>query len=258
MPDASSAETSAGTARALPPHRAARLAGELPLSVSARLTMILCGFIPLLHAAAVVTPAALVAAGFAGPRCLLLVPVVLYLAPPLVVRGCTLVRPLSPGAFRVGSGAFLWWWFTAQWQVIFARLPAFEEALRLVPGLYSTWLRAWGAHVGRFVYWSPGITITDRSLVRIGDRVVFGMGVRLNAHVLSPGADGSAHLYLAPVRVGRDSLVGGYSLLLAGCDVGPGEVTPPLKTLHPFTRWAGGRRTPVPGSPLLVRDEGAR
>jgi hypothetical protein len=256
MPDASSADIpGGGSAGALPSSRAA-VAGDMLLSPSRRLVMILCGFLPLVHAAAAIAPVALVGAGMSRPRMLVIAPIVLYLAPALLVRACTWARPLPSGAFRVGSGAFLWWWFTAQPQVIFSRLPFLEELLRVVPGLYSAWLRIWGARIGAFVYWSPGVAIADRSLVRIGDRVVFGMGVRLNAHVLAPGADGSPHLYLAPVHIGSDTLVGGYSLVLAGCEIAPGQVTPPLKTLHPFTRWAGGRRTAVEGSPL-VRGETA-
>lgn len=259
MPDASSAEiqddSPAGT---MPYRRAATVVGEMPLSTSRRLAMVLCGFIPLAHAAAAITPLALVGLGMARPRTLLLVPVVLYVAPALFVRACTRARPLSSGAFPVGSGAFLWWWFTAQPQVLFSRLPFLEELLRVVPGLYSMWLRLWGARIGAFVYWSPGVAITERSLVRIGDRVVFGMGVRLNAHVIAPGADGSPHLYLAPVRIGSDTLVGAYSLVLAGCEIAPAQVTPPLKTLHPFTRWADGRRTPLAGSPLVARPQGER
>jgi len=257
MPGVSSADLDGADARAASDRRAVRVSGEMPLPAGRRLAMILCGFIPLVHAAAAAAPIALVAAGMARPRLVLLGPLVLYLAPPLVVRACTAVWPLPSGAFPVGSPVFLRWWFTAQWQVIFSRFPSFEESLRLVPGLYSLWLRIWGAHVGGLVYWSPGVAITDRSLVRIGQRVVFGLGVRLNAHVMSAGADGLPHLYLGPVVIGDDTLVGGYSLVLAGCEVAPGQVTPPLRTLHPFTRLAGGRRAPVPGSPLVSRPEEA-
>lgn len=218
--------------------------------------MIGCGFIPFVHAACTVLPAVLVWAGAARPYALLSVPAVLYLAPAIVVRIATWVRPLASGAFPVSSSAFLWWWFTAQFQVLFSRLPFLEELLRTVPGLYSVWLRIWGARVGSLVYWSPGVAIADRSLLRLGDRVVFGMGARLNAHVLAPGSDGTPHLYLAPISVGSDAIVGGYSLLLAGCEIGPGEITPPLRTLHPFTRVTGGRRRAVEGSPMPRRQTG--
>ena len=230
---------------------ATRLAGGMPLSAADRLVMILCGFIPLIHVMIAAVPLALAAGRLSAGPALLLCPAALYLLPAVVVRACTWVRPLRSGAYPVGSPTFFWWWFAAQWQVVFLRLPVLEELLRLVPGLYSLWLRIWGAHIGSLVYWSPGLAITDRSLLRIGDRVIFGLGARLNAHVISPGADGVNLLYLAPIQIGRDTLVGAYSLMLPGCEIAQGEVTPPLKTLHPFTRWAGGRRLPAADSPLV-------
>ena len=57
-----------------------------------------------------------------------------------------------------------------QLQVLYSAFPA----LRLVPGLYSAWLRLWGSRVGRAVYWTPQVKITDRGLLKVGDGVVFG------------------------------------------------------------------------------------
>jgi acetyltransferase-like isoleucine patch superfamily enzyme len=105
----------------------------------------------------------------------------------------------------------------------------------MVPGLYSLWMRAWDAKVGAFVYWSPGVRILDRPLLNVGSRVVFGAGVRLNGHVVLPRDDGSMQLAVGTIRLGSDTLVGGYSLLLAGVHVADAQVTPPLRTLQPFT-----------------------
>jgi hypothetical protein len=118
-----------------------------------------------------------------------------------------------------------------------------EETIRMIPGLYSAWLRLWGARVGALTYWSPGVVILDRPLVRVGKRVIFGVGARLNAHVLAPDGPRRMALYLAPIAVGDDALVGGYSLLLPGCEIAAGEVTPPFRTMHAFSRFANGRRT---------------
>ena len=166
----------------------------------------------------------------------------LFLLPPLVVRASTWWSPLASGRLEPGSRGFLHWWFTAQWQVIFTRLPMLEETIRMIPGLYSLWLRLWGARVGALVYWSPGVVILDRPLVRIGKRVIFGVGARLNPHVLAPNGPRRMALYLSPITIGDDALVGGYSLLLPGCEVAEGEVTPPFRTIHAFSRFANGRR----------------
>ena len=141
------------------------------------------------------------------------------------------------------------WWFTSQWQVIFNRLPWIEEIIRLTPGLYSFWLRLWGARIGKFVYWTPGLQILDRPLLDIGDRVVFGAGVKINPHIIMPNRNGQLALLVAPVRIGADALVGGYSLLLAGSWIGPGEASPGKRILAPFAGWVGGRRVDATDEP---------
>jgi hypothetical protein len=237
MPDVLSAERPAA-AEPVPRTRALDVPGH------ARALMVVLGFIPALHAIAVLLPLALAATGRIRPAAAWLSPAILFLLPPLVVRTTTWVRPLASGRLEPDSRGFLHWWFTAQWQVMFTRLPMLEEAIRLIPGLYSLWLRMWGARVGALVYWSPGVVILDRPLVRIGTRVIFGIGVRLNPHVLAPNGPRRMALYLSPIAIGDDALVGGYSLLLPGCEVADGEVTPPFRTMHAFSRFENGRRVP--------------
>jgi hypothetical protein len=166
----------------------------------------------------------------------------LYLLPPLMARLILFPGTFPPGRFAIGSRPFFRWWSLFQLQIIFCRLPALEEALRLVPGLYSLWLRLWGARIGRLTYWSPGTTITDRSFLAIGNDVVFGAGVRLNAHVLAKNQDGQMQLILAPVNVGDRAIVGGYSLLTAGTMISPGEITRACLLSPPFSVWKDGKR----------------
>ena len=242
MPDASSSNGSPRASGAL----GAR-AADFPLRT--RLAMVAMGFIPAAHVLLFAASLALPLMGILPEWSAWAAPLVLYLLPPVVVRSVTLVRPLPHGRFPVASPEFLLWWFTAQWQVLFTRLPFLEEILRLFPGVYSMWLRLWGARVGGLVYWSPGLVILDRPLVDIGSRVVFGAGVRLNPHVLLPGDDGRPMLALAPIRIGSDVMVGGYGLLLSGVTVDDGESTPPLRAVAPFTCISGGTR---------VRDRASR
>jgi hypothetical protein len=166
----------------------------------------------------------------------------LLLVPPLIVRLTLAVRPLPQGDIPFASPAFFTWWFTAQWQVIFNRLPWIEELIRLVPGLYSGWLRLWGARIGKLVYWTPGLHILDRPLVDIGARVAFGVGVRINPHVIIPDSQGQLVLRLGIIHIGDDALIGGDSLLLAGCRINAGEATPGKRVFRPFTHWVDGRR----------------
>ena len=217
-----------------------------------RAGMILLGFLPILHVVAVATPVVL-AVTRRDPRWLALAPVVLYLVPPLLVRLATLRAPLPHGRVELASGAFLRWWFTSQCQMVFARLPFLEEVLRLVPALYSAWLRLWGARIGALVYWAPGVAVLDRSLLDIGDRVAFGAGARLNGHVIV-SFEGRGTLFVGRIVIGSDALIGGYSTLLPGCVVAPAEVTPGFRALHAFTRLEGGRRSPLAVPGVVGRD----
>jgi hypothetical protein len=166
----------------------------------------------------------------------------LYLAPAALARLILVVAPFRSTTIRIDSPELLRWWALFNLQALFCRFPALEEALRVVPNLYSLWLRLWGAKIGSLVYWAPGTLILDRSFLDIGADVMLGAGVRLNPHVLSRNERGELELLLAPVRIGRGAVVGGYSLLTSGTEILPGEVTPAFLISPPFSRWQGGKR----------------
>ena len=214
--------------------------------VRLRVWMLVWNYVPLLH---------LVACGWA----VLAVPPgwgvgvlggMVYLLPPLLARVLMAAHPLVPGSHAVGSPVFLAWWATAQLQMLFCRVPVLEEALRLVPGLYSLWLRLWGARIGRFTFWAPGLRILDRSLLRVGDDVVFGAGVRINPHVIDT-VDGRQVLHLAAVEIGPRARIGGYALLTAGCCIPADAALKAFTLAPPFTTWHEGKRVrpAAPGSP---------
>lgn len=167
---------------------------------------------------------------------------VLYLAPPVLTRLLHAACGRPAGRYPVGSREFLVWWVSCQLQTLFLRLPWLEEALRLVPGLYSAWLGLWGARLGRRTYWSPGTVVLDRSYLDFGDDVVFGAGVRLNGHVVARGEDGALELIVDDIRLGDGVAVGGYSLLTAGTEAAPGEDLRACLLSPPYSRWEGGRR----------------
>jgi hypothetical protein len=194
-----------------------------------RLTMLVLNFIPFIHAA-------LTLACFLTPYPWL-APVVLYLVP--LIPGRLLRESLraSPAEISVGSPEFIRWWACFQCQVLFLRFPALEEVLRLVPGVYSWWLRMWGSQIGKLTYWAPQTIILDRGFLEIGDQVVFGAGVRLNPHVMN------RDLCLAAVKIGDSAMIGGYSLLTAGTEIAAGEVTRAFLISPPFSFWKDGKRT---------------
>jgi acetyltransferase-like isoleucine patch superfamily enzyme len=177
----------------------------------------------------------------------------LYLGPPLAARVLLAAGGLPPARIPVGSRAFVRWWALLQLQVVFARLPFLEEALRLVPGLYSAWLRLWGARIGRYVYWAPEVRLTDRYLVEVGEQALVGMGTVLVSHLVIPGEGPAPTLLLARVTVGAGAQIGGLSLLGPGSRVPAGQATPARTVLPPFWSWVDGRRVPGAGGSGVER-----
>lgn len=167
---------------------------------------------------------------------------VLYLAPPLAARVLRTIAPIREGHIRIGSREYFVWWALANLQVVFCRLPMLEEFMRLIPGLYTPWLRLWGARVGRLTYWGAGLRILDRSFLDIGDGVIFGAAVRLNPHVLARNDQQELELILATIVVGDRAVIGGYSLLTAGTEIAPDECTRAFLVSPPFGKWRGGVR----------------
>lgn len=180
----------------------------------------------------------------------------LYLMPPLLCRVLLLILPIRRQVIPIGSREFFVWWFTLNLQMVFSRLPFLEELLRLVPGLYSAWLRLWGARIGKLTYWAAGVRILDRPFLAIGDLVTFGAGVRLNPHVILPDETGQQVLMLAPVTIAERVNIGAYSLLVAGTVIGSDQATRACLMLPPFNRLEQGRRIRPAGPSQTHQREG--
>jgi hypothetical protein len=135
--------------------------------------------------------------------------------------------PLAEGPSRIDVPAYSPWWGAHQLQVMYGAFPALEAALRLVPGLYSAWLRLWGSRIGRGVHWTPLVEITDRSLLEAGDGVVFGHRVACYAHLIKRREAGLI-LYVRRIRIGSGVLLGAGSRLGPGARIDAGTVLPLL------------------------------
>jgi len=96
--------------------------------------------------------------------------------------------------------------------------------------------------VGCFVFWSPGIVITDRQLVEVGDRAVIGMGVTIGPHLVVRGGHGATRVISAPVVIGAGAIVGGRGVFGPGARIAPGETSHATLVLPPFCTWERGRR----------------
>jgi len=212
----------------------------MAFTVTQRLLLLALNGLPLLHCSAVAVLGLLSYAPW--PWRLLAAVAGLYVLPPLLARLLLAAYKRPQGRIPVGSRPFFVWWALLQLQMLFGRLPQLEEALRLVPGTYSMWLRLWGARIGRLTFWAPGVIILDRSYLVVGDDVVFGAGVRVNPHVMTKNTAGTPELILATVKIGDRASVGGYALLTAGAEIAADEATHALLLLPPFSAWKQGKR----------------
>ncbi len=154
---------------------------------------------------------------------------VLYLVPLLAFRLHQLIAPLRAGGSRLDGKTYVPWWGGHQIQLLYIAVPQLEALLRMVPGLYSVWLRAWGSRIGRRVHWTPQVEVTDRSLLEVGDDVIFGHRAVLFGHVIRHGKQ-HLLLYVRKVTIGRGVFVG------AGSAIGPGAVISPGARLDAETR----------------------
>ena len=151
----------------------------------------------------------------------------LYLVPVAIYRLHDAVWPLVEGTSRIDAPGYSPWWGGHQFQVMYSVFPALEGALRLVPGLYSVWLRLWGSRIGRGVYWTPLVEITDRSLLDVGHGVIFGHRVACYAHLIKR-RDAGLVLYVRRIRIGDGVLLGAGSRLGPGARIEDGSVLPIL------------------------------
>jgi hypothetical protein len=159
---------------------------------------------------------------------------VLYGLPPLAFRLHEWRFPLREGGSRLVGKAYSPWYGGHQLQLVYLSFPGLERGLRLVPGLFSAWLRLWGARVGRGVYWTPHFEISDRSLVEIGNGVIFGHRAGVYPHVIKPRRD-NLLLLVKRVRIDDGAFVGAGSVLGPGVHVHAGAIVEAGQHVYPNT-----------------------
>jgi hypothetical protein len=157
--------------------------------------------------------------------------VIIYLIPPLTFRLHRIFFPIKKSLSNLSDRKYSPWWGAHQIQVIYTAIPQLEAALRLVPGLYSAWLRLWGSRIGRSVYWTPNIEITDRHLLDIGDRVVCGHKCKFLGHAIKPSGQ-KMSLYTRNIKVGNDVFIGAGSRIGPGAVIADGIFMPVLTDVH--------------------------
>ncbi len=207
------------------------------MTLTARLMYLL----PPAHLACMLT-AALGVAASPGLLSLMGLLATIYLLPLVLFRLHDLRWPLLEGRSSLLGEGYNPWWGSSQLQWTFVTFPALEAALRMVPGLFSVWLRAWGSQVGRGVIWTPQLSLMDRNLLVIGDHAVFGHHVGLSAHLVA-SRDGDLELVIARIHVGRGAMVGANTWLAPGATLGAGVMLGIDNRVSPFAVVGDGVRT---------------
>lgn len=156
----------------------------------------------------------------------------LYLLPLLTYRLHQWVFAIEEGVSYLMGKRYSPWWGAHQIQAIYVTLPILERILRVIPGMFSLWLRLWGSQVGRNVYWTPEIDIADRGLLEIGNNVVFGHRVGLFPHVIKP-RNKDLMLYVKRIKIGNDVFMGAWSHLGPGVMIEDGTFVPVNTHIYP-------------------------
>ncbi len=152
---------------------------------------------------------------------------IIYIVPPLSLRLHQVVFPIKESRSDLAKRQYSAWWGAHQIQLLYTAVPHLEALLRIIPGAYSAWLRLCGSRVGRKVYWTPNIEITDRSMLEIGNRVVFGHQCKLLGHAITP--KGAAMiLFVRKIKIGNDVFIGAGSRIGLGAEIADGVFLPVL------------------------------
>lgn len=165
---------------------------------------------------------------------LLILLALIYLFPLIIFRLHNLFWPLREGVWDLAEKKYSPWWASHMFQLLFIAVPSFEAVLRLVPGLYSVWLRAWGSRIGDQVYWTPRVEILDRSLVEIGSGCLFGHLTTMSSHAVSE-IEGKPMLMVRKIRLGDRVFVGADTQMGPGVTIEAGVKIKPKSRLY----WKG-------------------
>ncbi|MCB9094099.1 MAG: hypothetical protein H6621_03430 [Halobacteriovoraceae bacterium] len=139
---------------------------------------------------------------------------------------------------KVKSGNL--WLISYQLQFLYNTIRLFEALLLFVPGLYSFWLRLWGSSIGEKILWAPNVSIIDRNLIDIGDRVLLGNNSYLSSHIIKKRERGRYQIYVKKIKIENDAVISFGSNLSAGVVIGEQSFIPAKSDLYPNTNVLGG------------------
>jgi acetyltransferase-like isoleucine patch superfamily enzyme len=108
------------------------------------------------------------------------------------------------------------WFISYNLSQLYNHLKFLERVLKLFPEGYSSWLRLWGAKVGKKINWTAESHIVDRPFITIGNRVLFGHQAQASSHIIRK-EEGKYIIYLKGPIIEDDCVLGFQ------CFVSPGS-----------------------------------
>ena len=157
----------------------------------------------------------------------------------LVERAATGFRPLKPKYCSIYQIEF--WRHERYWKVV---PSAFVRLFDGTPFKSMLW-RSLGVPVGRRVF-DDGLTITERTLVSIGDESTFSPGSELQSHTLEDGVFKSDHIVVGrKCTVGTGALVNYDVTMEEGSVVEADSFVMKGSRLQAGARWRGNPATEV-------------
>lgn len=160
----------------------------------------------------------------------------LYVFPVIVYRVHQYFYPIQEGISYLTKQEYNTWWGTQQIQLIYNSFPFLERILHLVPGLFSFWLRLWGAKIGKNVYWVPTVSILDRGLIELGDGVLIGHRAGFSAHSVKPKKDNLV-VFVAKIKIGNHVFVSGDVGIGPGVEIEDQAFIPYGTLIYPRTKF---------------------
>ena len=156
----------------------------------------------------------------------------LYGFPLIIYRIHQYFFPLKEGISYLKGEEYNPWWGTQQIQIIYNTFPVLEKILHLIPGLFSIWLRLWGAKIGKNVYWVPTVSIIDRGLLEIGDEVIMGHQSAICAHTIKPKKDNIV-VFIEKIKIGNYAFISGDVRISSGAEIEENAFVPYGKWIYP-------------------------
>lgn len=144
---------------------------------------------------------------------------------------------------RIGKNAIEgnMWMIAFQLQQFYNALPFLESLLKIIPGLYSAWLRLWGCRIGAKVNWTPGCQVVDRTLLEVGDRCLIGNMSYISGHAIKK-KDDTYILFIKKVIIGNDCVISYSSTLSPGSVMGDRSFLEAGGVLYPNYKLNAGEK----------------